>query len=117
MPTKGGGWSRILGLKKAFDLASLAKQGWRLQTCTNTLLHRVYKANISQMVTSLPLNLAIIHLLLREVYFQLRVLSSKHIGGRLEMGPQLWFKKKNGYLNHLLFESQTNWLAAQQMRR
>lgn len=29
---------------KAFNLALLAKEGWRLQTCTNTLLHRVYKA-------------------------------------------------------------------------
>lgn len=29
---------------KAFNLLLLAKQGWRLQTCTNTLLHRLYKA-------------------------------------------------------------------------
>lgn len=29
---------------KAFNLALLAKQGWRLQTCTNSLVHRVLKA-------------------------------------------------------------------------
>ena len=29
---------------KAFNLLLLAKQGWRLQTCTDTLLHRLYKA-------------------------------------------------------------------------
>ena len=29
---------------KAFDIALLAKQGWRLQNCPNSLFHRVYKA-------------------------------------------------------------------------
>lgn len=29
---------------KAFNLAFLAKQGWRLQTCTNSIVHRVFKA-------------------------------------------------------------------------
>ena len=29
---------------KAFNVALLAKQGWRLQTCTNSLFHRVFQA-------------------------------------------------------------------------
>ncbi|XP_075654883.1 uncharacterized protein LOC142625058 [Castanea sativa] len=29
---------------KAFNLALLAKQGWRLQTCTNSLFYRVFRA-------------------------------------------------------------------------
>ena len=29
---------------KAFNLALLAKQGWQLQTCTNSLFHRVFQA-------------------------------------------------------------------------
>ena len=29
---------------KAFNLALLAKQGWRLQTCTNSLFYRVFQA-------------------------------------------------------------------------
>ena len=29
---------------KAFNLALWAKQGWRLQTCTNSFVHRVFKA-------------------------------------------------------------------------
>ena len=28
---------------KAFNLALLAKKGWRLQTCTNSLFHRVFQ--------------------------------------------------------------------------
>ena len=35
---------------KAFNIALLAKQGWRLQTCSNSLFHRVYKVNIFHMV-------------------------------------------------------------------
>lgn len=29
---------------KAFNLALLAKKGWRLQTCTTSLVHMVFKA-------------------------------------------------------------------------
>ena len=29
---------------KAFNIALLAKQGWRLQNCPNSVFHRVYKA-------------------------------------------------------------------------
>ena len=28
---------------KAFNLALLSKQGWRLQTCNNSLFHRVFQ--------------------------------------------------------------------------
>lgn len=37
---------RGLGFRdlKAFNLALLAKQGWKLQNCTNTFVHRVFKA-------------------------------------------------------------------------
>ena len=34
---------------KAFNVALLAKQGWRLQTCTNSLFHRVFQAKYSQL--------------------------------------------------------------------
>ena len=36
-----------LGIRnlKAFNLALLAKHGWRLQTCTNSLVHKVLKAH------------------------------------------------------------------------
>ena len=41
-PKETGG----LGIRdlKAFNLAVLAKQGWRLQTCTNSLFYRVFQA-------------------------------------------------------------------------
>ena len=42
LPKEEGG----LGFRdhKAFNLALLAKQGWRLQTNTTSLVHRVFKA-------------------------------------------------------------------------
>jgi len=41
-PKKEGG----IGFRdlKAFNIALLAKQGWQLQTCPNSLFHWVYKA-------------------------------------------------------------------------
>ena len=43
MPKEEGG----LGFHdlKAFNLALLAKQGWRLQNGSNSLVHRVFKAH------------------------------------------------------------------------
>ena len=43
MSTKGRGRIGIWGLK-AFNTTFLAKQGWHLQSCTNTLVHKVFKA-------------------------------------------------------------------------
>jgi len=42
LPKEEGG----LGFQdlKAFNLALLAKQGWRLQNSTNILVHKVFKA-------------------------------------------------------------------------
>ena len=43
MHTEGMWWDGIQG-SEAFNLALLAKQGWRLQTCTNSLFHYVFRA-------------------------------------------------------------------------
>ena len=44
----GMGFKRL----QQFNLALLAKQGWRLQTCQNSLLYRVLKAKYFLQVIS-----------------------------------------------------------------
>ena len=42
LPKEEGGLG--FGDWRAFNTTFLAKQGWRLQSCTNTLVHKVFKA-------------------------------------------------------------------------
>ena len=73
---------------KAFNLTLLAKQGWRLQTNTSSLVHRVSKLGTFWRGTSLVLKWGQSLHMLGEVSWLLKRLLNMVTNGKLETGIQ-----------------------------
>ena len=85
-------------LLKHFNLAPLAKQGWRLQVGQNSLVYQVLKANIF-----LPMILFMIiwgknHLMFGGVLWLHKKLFKKGFAGGWEMVGRFGFGRIAGYL-------------------
>lgn len=86
---------------KAFNLALLSKQGWQLQTYTNSLFHRVFRAKyfpegdfLSATIGNKP-SYAWRSILLPNLQFR------EAAAGKLEMGRRFEYGATGGYLRHL----------------
>lgn len=90
---------RGLGFRdlKAFNLAMLAKQGWRILTCFNSLLRKILKVwNPHCSFLEAGVN----HLLLGEAFCRLVPSLNMVLDGGLAMGQALESGMINGYQFH-----------------
>ena len=90
---------------KAFNLALLAKQGWRFQTNTHSLVHRSSKLATSQTMTSYMQSWGQNLPLLGEASWLHKMWSRQAAYGKWEMAPQFRFYLTSGCLHIPLFES------------
>lgn len=92
-----------LGFKNlhAYNLAMLAKQGWRLIKNPNTLIARLYKAKYHPHCSFLNAELGDLLLSLGEVLLQANQFYKVTFSGELETVLTLIFGHRSGYQNVL----------------
>lgn len=73
---------------KSFNTALLVKQGWRLQNCTNTVVHRVFKACYFPNGDFYRQNWGTIHHMIGEIYCHLNLHCNARVVGRWVMELQ-----------------------------
>ena len=93
-PKEEGGLG--FGDLKAFNLALLAKQGWRLQTNTSSLVYRVLKAKYFLDSDFLGAELGFVYLMFGEAFCWHKILLGKGVNGKWVMEHQLIFRQING---------------------